>query len=248
MTASPQQPVVPDGSIPPHAGERRFVLLEQRKFLRWLYLGRALLAIVVLVRAALDRSEAPEAARTVLLVVLLAFAVIGYGFYVTFIRRSRAGLFFLLGQAAADLFLVTTLVHFEGMEQSGLAALYVLVMAVYALLMPLRLGLFTVLLGVAIFLADAYLAHPVRPGGWVWGQVAVVTVVFLVVAFLGQRLRAASFEQTQLESELRRVQLEAASTTRMRSRSGWPAAASRAGWSTGRPTSWATTRSRTGST
>ncbi|HEV8149442.1 MAG TPA: ATP-binding protein [Gemmatimonadales bacterium] len=209
MTAPPPQPVVPDGSIPPHAGERRFGPLAQQNFLRWLYLGRALLAVVVLVRAALDRVDAPDAAFTALLVVLLAYAVTGYGFYVSFVRRSRAGLIFLLCQAATDLLLVTTLVHFEGTQQSGLAALYVLVIAVYALLMPLRLGVLTAALGVAIFLADAYLAHPARPGNWVWGQVAIITVVFLVVAFLGQRLRAASAEQTQLESELRRVRLEA---------------------------------------
>jgi two-component system sensor histidine kinase PilS (NtrC family) len=209
MTAPTPQPVVSDGSIPPHAGERRFGPLEQRNFLRWLYLGRALLAAVVLVRAALDRADAPDAAFTALLVVLLAYAGTGYGFYVSFVRRARAGLIFLLCQAATDLLLVTTLVHFEGIQQSGLAALYVLVIAVYALLMPLRLGLLTAALGMAIFLADAYLAHPIRPGNWVWGQVAIITIVFLVVAFLGQRLRVASAEQTQLESELRRVQLEA---------------------------------------
>jgi two-component system sensor histidine kinase PilS (NtrC family) len=67
----------------------------------------------------------------------------------------------------------------------------------------------TALLGATTFLADAYFAQPIPPGTWVWGQVAIIGVVFGVVAFLGQRLRAASVEQTQLQSELRRVQLEA---------------------------------------
>ncbi len=205
----PPLPVVPDGSIPPHAGERRFGPLEQRNFLRWLYLGRSVLAALVLVRASLDRLEAPDAAFTALLVVLLAFAATSYGFYVSFIRKSRAGLLFLFCQAATDLLLVTTLVHFEGARQSGWAALYVLVIAVYGLLMPLRLGLFTTLLGATIFLADAYFVQSIPPGTWVWGQVAIFTVVFLVVSFLGGRLRAAGVEQIQLESELRRVQLEA---------------------------------------
>jgi two-component system sensor histidine kinase PilS (NtrC family) len=104
---------------------------------------------------------------------------------------------------------VTTLVHFEGPQQSGWAALYVLVIAVYALIMPLRSGIVTALLGAAMFLADAYFGHPGPPGGWLWGQVAVFTVVFVVVAVLGQRLRTASVEQTELASELRRVRLEA---------------------------------------
>jgi two-component system sensor histidine kinase PilS (NtrC family) len=200
---------VPDGSIPPHAGERRFGPLEQRNFLRWVYLGRSILGSVLLVRAALDRGEAPEAAFTALLLVLLAFAVTAYGFYVSFIRRSRAGLLFLFLQAATDLLLVTGVVDFEGPQQTGWAALYVVVIAVYALLMPLKLGVFTALLGAIIFLGDAYLVQPVPPGNWVWGQTAIFTVVFGVVAFLGQRLRAAGVEQTQLESELRRVRLEA---------------------------------------
>ena len=108
-----------------------------------------------------------------------------------------------------DLLLVTTLVHFEGPQQSGWAALYVLVIAVYALIMPLRSGVVTALLGAAIFLADAYFGHPGPPGTWLWGQVAVFTVVFLVVAILGQRLRTASVEQTELAIELHRVRLEA---------------------------------------
>jgi len=200
---------VPDGSIPPHAGERRFGPPEQRSFLRLLYIGRGVLASIVLVRAALVREETPEIAFTAMLVVLLAYAVTGYGVYATFVRRYRGPLAFLQTQAAMDLLLVTTLVHFEGPQQSGWAALYVLVIAVYALIMPLRSGIVTALLGAAMFLADAYFGHPSPPGNWLWGQVAVFTVVFLVVAILGQRLRTASVEQTELASELRRVRLEA---------------------------------------
>jgi two-component system sensor histidine kinase PilS (NtrC family) len=209
MPAPSPSAAVPDGSIPPHAGERRFGPPEQRSFLRVLYIGRAVLAAIVLVRAALVRLESPEIAWTAMLVVLLAYAVTGYGIYATFVRRSRGPLGFLQTQAAMDLLLVTTLVHFEGPQQSGWAALYVLVIAVYALIMPLRSGIVTALLGAAMFLADAYFGHPGPPGGWLWGQVAVFTVVFVVVAVLGQRLRTASVEQTELASELRRVRLEA---------------------------------------
>lgn len=200
---------MPEGSIPPHAGERRFGPPEQRSFLRWLYTGRVVLAAVVLVRAAIARTEAPEAAFTAVLLVLLAYAVTAYGSFVTFLKKQRGRLAFLQTQAAMDLLLVTTLVHFEGPQQSGWAALYVLVIAIYALLMPLRSGIVTALFGAAIFLADAYFAQPGPPGAWLWGQVAVFTVVFLVVAFLGQRLRTASVEQTELAIELHRVRLEA---------------------------------------
>ncbi len=202
-------PVVPDGSIPPHAGERRFGPLDQQTFLRWLYVGRSVLAVLVLVRAALVLDAAPRSAFTAILVVLLAYAVTAYGVYVTFYRKLRGGLAFLETQAATDLLLVTTLVHFESADQSWWAALYVLVIAVYALLLPLRSGVITALFGAAVFVADSYLLRPDRPGPGLWGQVAVFTVVFLVVAVLGQRLRIASVEQTELEIELRRVRLEA---------------------------------------
>src|SRR5688500_12589595 len=206
---APSSSAVPDGSIPPHAGERRFGPPEQRSFLRVLYIGRAVLAAIVPVRAALVRLEPPGIAWTAMLGVQLDHAATGYGVDAPFVRRSRGPLAFLQTQAAMDLLLVTTLVHFEGPPQRGWAALYVLVIAVYALIMPLRSGIVTALLGAAMFLADAYFGHPGPPGGWLWGQVAVFTVVFVVVAVLGQLLRTASVEQTELASELRRVRLEA---------------------------------------
>jgi two-component system, NtrC family, sensor histidine kinase PilS len=209
LTEPSRLPAVPEGSIPPHAGERRFGPPDQRSFLRWVYTGRVVLAMVVLVRAALSRGDAPEAAFTAVLIVLLACVVTAYGIFVIFIKKQRGRLAFLQTQAAMDLMLVTTLVHFEGAQQSGWAALYVLVIAIYALLMPLRSGIVTALFGAAIFLADAYFGQPGPPGTWLWGQVAVFTVVFLVVAFLGQRLRIASVEQTELAIELHRVRLEA---------------------------------------
>jgi two-component system sensor histidine kinase PilS (NtrC family) len=173
------------------------------------YVGRTLLAVLVLVRAALSRSAVPEAAFTATLIVLLAFVATAYGIFVGVSRRGRPRLGFLQSQAAMDLLLVTTLVHFEGSQQSGWPALYVLVIAIYALLMPLRSGVVTALFGAAVFLADSYFAQPGPPGTWLWGQVAVFTVVFVVVAFLGQRLRIASVEQSELQFELQRVQLEA---------------------------------------
>jgi signal transduction histidine kinase len=177
--------------------------------LRGLYVGRVVLAVVVLVRAALARETAPELAFTAMLVVMTAYAVTAYGSYVTYVRKARIGPAFLQTQAATDLLLVTTMVHFEAASHTGWGALYVVVMAVYALLMPLRASLMTALFGAAIFLGDSYLTSPGPLEGYLWGQLAAFTVVFLVVASLGQRLQFASVEQTQLATELYRVRLEA---------------------------------------
>lgn len=206
MPALPSE--YPDTTIPPRAGERRFGPLEQRNFLRWIYLGRAILAAILLWRV-LSAPPGDGAAAYGKLVGLLALAVAGYGVYVTFIRRIRAGLLFLFSHAATDLLLVTVLVHFGRTPQSGWVALYVPVIAVYALLMPMRLGALTAALGAGFFLIEAFLWQEIPEGGWVWGQVAVFTVVSLLVAYLGHRLRAASAEHSELEIELRRVRLEA---------------------------------------
>lgn len=202
-------PDLPDATIPPHAGERRFGPLEQRNFLRWVYLGRSLLATVLLVRLSLDRAGAPDFAFYGLLLVVLAFTVTAYGFYVSFVRKRRAGLLFLFSHAATDLLLVTMLVHFGGAQSSGWVALYVLVIAVYALLMPLRLSVLTGVLAAGLFLTDSFLLQDEPLGAWVWGQVVVFAAIALVVAYLGQRLRAASAEHSELEIELRRVRMEA---------------------------------------
>lgn len=200
---------LPDRTIPPHAGERRFGPLEQRNFLRWVYLGRSILAAVLLVRISLDRASAPDIAFYGLLFVVLAFTVTGYGFYVSFVKKRRAGLLFLFCHAATDLLLVTMLVHFGGARQSGWVALYVPVIAIYALLMPVRLSVVMGLAGAGLFLFDSFLLQDEPGGSWVWGQVVVFAMIAMVVAYLGQRLRAASAEHSELEIELRRVRMEA---------------------------------------
>ncbi|MEO8449531.1 MAG: ATP-binding protein [Gemmatimonadota bacterium] len=180
-------------------------------------MGRAALAGTTLVQAWLSRQDQPPAlvpvqgpdfAFLAFIAVVLALAVTAHGTYIVLIKKERPTLGFLQIQASLDLLLVTALVHFAGAYQSGWTALYVLVLALYALLMPLRSGLVMALFGSALFLADAAWAGRELSAG-LWAQVGVFTVVFSVVAVLGQRLRAAAEDQSQLETELRRVRLEA---------------------------------------
>ncbi|MBM4188345.1 MAG: PAS domain S-box protein [Gemmatimonadetes bacterium] len=215
MNQSVNQP--PERPAPPVL-DARLGLPSFTVLMWWLLLGRTVLAVTTLIQAALAFSRPPadgaEFARYVAFIaaitVVFALAVTGYAAYVVFVRRERPQLGFLQSQAAMDLLLVTALVHFAGAEDSGWAALYVLVLAIYGLLMPLRSGIVMALFGAALFLANATLARPdhaFSPG--LWGQVAVFTLVFVVVAFLGQRLRIAVEEQSQLETELEQVRLEA---------------------------------------
>ncbi len=216
-----QAPEVDPSLVPAHGGvgpDVRVGLPSFPTLMRWLLLGRTVLAVTTLLQAAIafnaPPAEGADFARYVaflaVITVVFALAVTGYGAYVVFVRRGRPGLGFLQGQAAMDMLLVTALVHFAGAEQSGWAALYVLVMAMYGLLMPLRSGIVMSLFGSVLFLANASLAQPERALGLgLWGQVAVFTVVFIFVAFSGHRLRASALEQTQLETELEHVRFEA---------------------------------------
>ena len=205
----PDGPLRPPGPTRAAGWSRRFGLLEQGAILRGLYIGRTLLAAVVLVQAELVRDEIPGLAFTGMMVVLTSFLATGYGLFVLYARKTKPGLTFLQSQAAMDLLLVTALVHFDTSKQTGWAALYVLVIMAYALLMPLRASVITALFGATIFLADAYFGSPSEVGAWLWGQVGAFTIVFLVIASLGQRLQVASVEHSVLATELRRVRLEA---------------------------------------
>ncbi len=182
---------------------------DRRMLLRWLFLGRTALAGLVLVRAALVRETEPDAAFTATLVVLLSFVATAYGVFRTNVRKTPLGTAFLVTQAAMDLLLITTLIHFAEAHQSGWAALYVAAIALYALLLPLGWSIFVALLGAVVFMGDAFLIQPDVPGPLVWSQIAIFVAVFNVVAFLAHRVRAASEEQIELASELKRVRLEA---------------------------------------
>lgn len=217
----PEQAALPSGAPGADLGvaDARLGLPGFPVLMRWLLVGRTILAAVTLIQAALafgraDTQNAGEFARYVafiaVITVVFALAVTAYGAYIVFVRRERPSLGFLQSQAAMDLLLVTSLVHFAGAEQSGWAAVYVLVIAMYGLLMPFRSGIVMALFGSALFLANASLARPdqaLAPG--LWGQLLVFTLVFVFVAFLGQRLRRAAEEQTQLETELEQVRFEA---------------------------------------
>ncbi|HYC32669.1 MAG TPA: histidine kinase dimerization/phospho-acceptor domain-containing protein, partial [Gemmatimonadales bacterium] len=191
----------------PRSGKSR--LPDQRTLLTWLFAGRLVLAIGVLLAAGLVSAEKPGISRFVTIVVFAALGFTAYGAWVVFARGSRPGNTFLLIQALVDLGLVTTIVHFAGQPQSAFPALYVLVVAVYALLMPPAWGAVTAVLASALFLGDALLSRSEPPDSAFWAQMVVFNVVFAIVAVLGHRLREAGMEQETLAIELKRVRLEA---------------------------------------
>jgi two-component system sensor histidine kinase PilS (NtrC family) len=195
--------------MPDRRRARRSTLPGQRTLLSWLFLGRVVLAVGVLLGAGLVWAERPRESFLVSSVVLMALLFTAYGAWAVFRRQRSAGNGFLLLQALVDLLVVTTVVHFAGQPQSAFPALYVLVVTAYALLMPPAWGALTAIIASVLFLGDAIWTRDAAPDAAFWAQVMVFNVVFGIVAVLGHRLREAGMEQETLAIELRRVRLEA---------------------------------------
>src|ERR687893_1577572 len=124
-------PTVPDRRRP-----GKNTLPDQRTLLTWVFAGRLVLAMGVLLWAGLVWTERPDESFIVSIAVVFALVFTGYGAGTVFLLNRKPGNAFFLVQALVDLGLVTTVVHFAGQPQSAFPALYVLVVSAYALLMP----------------------------------------------------------------------------------------------------------------
>jgi two-component system sensor histidine kinase PilS (NtrC family) len=187
----------------------RSSLPDQRTLLSWLFIGRLTLAVGSLVGAGLVGAERPRESFLVNVTMVVALTFTAYGFYIVHWRGGRVGKTFLLIQAFVDLIVVTLVVHFAGQPTSAFPALYVLVVAAYALLMPPATGALTAILASVLFLGDTLWQRADAPDVAFWAQMLVFNLVFAIVAVLGHRLREAGMEQETLATELQRVRLEA---------------------------------------
>ncbi len=182
-------------------------LPDRRRLLLWLFAGRLVLAVAVLIAAGLVWTEAPQVSFLASVGIILALVVTAYGVWVVRTRATDPGPLFLAFQLAADLGLVLVLVHFLGPGGGTGPALFVLLIAAYAVLLPFRYGLVATLVAASIYVGDS-LRHTDELAALLL-QVVVFILVFAVVAVLGQRLQEAGVEQQTLEYELQRVRLEA---------------------------------------
>ncbi len=119
----------------------------------------------------------------------------------------------LLLQAAADVMVVTTLVTFQTREAAtSVAALYVLLVTVYALLLPVGRGLIVVALACSCYIGFSVQTSATIPDAVdarFWYQVVVIAFVGALIAILGNRLTDASREQRALAAALFQARLEA---------------------------------------
>ncbi|OYV66325.1 MAG: hypothetical protein B7Z72_11540, partial [Gemmatimonadetes bacterium 21-71-4] len=202
-TPIPASPLIPTGVVPP-----------ARTLLGWLYVGRISVVAAVFLAAALNWWRADLTALFVASVsVTVALVVTAASFWYSHIRPGETGQTFRYGQALFDVALVTAIVHISG-PYSYFAALYILVIAFYALLMPLANGLLVALLAGIVYTADMIFGQPGELSAAVFLQVAVYWLVASATGYLATRVRVMGTAHQSLEAELRRVRLEAADILR----------------------------------
>src|SRR3989304_3600602 len=101
------------------------------------------------------------------------------------------------------------IVHVTGGADSDFSALYILVIAVSAVLMPVVSGLLVTLLGGLLYVADILWGHPVQLSLTVWLQILVFVGVAVATGYLASRVGVVGAEREVLQREVTRLRLEA---------------------------------------
>ncbi len=190
-------------------------ILDPRRVLRWIWLGRVILACSILVAAVFvwNRADPLDTLVATLAFAIAILATVASVIWCELQGRPHSPLFHGL-QCGFDLALITAVVHITGGWNSQFAALYILVIASSALLLSLRGGLIVAFCACVLYTLEVLW---LRPGV---SQVGIIVqlVVFVVVAsgsgYVALRLRQAGMGRDALAAQLVKVQLEAADILR----------------------------------
>ena len=190
-------------------------MLDPHRILRWVYVGRLTMSAAIFVAAVFAWRNADEGitlTASLLITCALAFTA-GSALY-SVVYRAAIRPAFLYIQSLFDLLVVTAIVHVTGGGTSQFAALYILVIAAAALLLPFSGGLVIAALGCVLYFADVILSSGTQLDLGVWLQLGVFAAVALGSGYIAARLRQAGAGTEQLAAELVKVRLQAADILR----------------------------------
>jgi two-component system sensor histidine kinase PilS (NtrC family) len=185
-------------------------MVEPRRVLRFIYIGRLSLAAAIFIAAASAWHGAD--ARDTLLATLALFASIAFtslSAWFALAYRTLVSRAFYYTQSLFDVALITTIVHITGGSLSPFAALYILATACASLLLPVGGGLLIAALGNVLYFADVIVLQGTSLGIAVILQLGVFAVTALGVAYLGARLQEAGVNREALAQQLVVVKLQA---------------------------------------
>ena len=122
--------------------------------LQWVYLGRILVALAVFLSASFYfKDVSPGVLLALAIAALASFVASAASAFYTHVGRRTPGATFIYLQAVFDLALVTVVVHVTGGPDSEFVPLYILVIAVVAVLRPLWSALLVTFLASALLVA-----------------------------------------------------------------------------------------------
>jgi two-component system sensor histidine kinase PilS (NtrC family) len=182
--------------------------------LRWLYLGRLMVAAAIFIAATLATTAHINTLQADILIASIilvsAFGMTFFGWWWTSILRRPPGSNFLYFQLLYDVLLVTAVIHVTAGADSHFAPLYILVIAVAALLLPLPGGMLIGALSSLLYFVDLIFLQKTssQQTTMVLLQVGLMVLMAIVTAALGDRLRRTGVLLGAVESELRQLRLD----------------------------------------
>jgi two-component system sensor histidine kinase PilS (NtrC family) len=176
---------------------------------RWVYVGRFTVAAAIFLAAQLVWARAPTEHTQIasLIFGLTMLITAASAAYTEVFRPQPLPRVFLYVQTVFDVLLVTAIVHVTGGSASHFAALYILVIASAALLLPVGGGLFIALLTDLCYFAEVLLWSHTVPDVGMWLQLGVFGSVALGCGYIGARLQEAG-AGTAAELVLARLQAD----------------------------------------
>ena len=189
---------------------RMRAILDPRRALLWVYAIRIVLAVaLIVVLPQLAVGQTPTAVRLVQAAAIMAFAVTGISLIAVEMYRAPASRGFLLWQAVTDIALITALVHVTNGSESQFAALYILVIAYSALLIPKSGGLIAALLVCAFYFTEIVVTREFVLDSTAWLQMANFATVAVGTGYVSARLREVGSGSEVLAETLRRERVQA---------------------------------------
>jgi two-component system sensor histidine kinase PilS (NtrC family) len=183
-------------------------VLDPRWLIRRIYVGRLTIASAIFLAATVTWFRAESSTTFEATAMLVgSIAITGASFLWTEVNRKPLTKGFLYGQMVVDVLVVTTVVHLTSTPNAGsqFAALYILVNAAAALLLPMGGALLIAALGLAMYALDAVAVSGFSNATAL--QLFVFSVVALSTVYISARLQQAGEGRELLVAELTRVRL-----------------------------------------
>jgi two-component system, NtrC family, sensor histidine kinase PilS len=192
----------------PQVDNLYLVVLDPHRLIRWMYVGRLSIALSIFIAAIYTWFEATPTNTFIATATLVgSIFFTGASFLWTEVNRKPLTKGFLYGQLTFDLLVVTAVVHVTTLPDKGaqFAALYILVNAAAALMLPIGGALLIAALGLVVYAFDAIAVSGFSNSTSL--QLFVFSIVALSTVYISARLQQAGQGRELLVAELTRVRL-----------------------------------------